>query len=609
MSAALALEAWGDTLISTGLILIAILLIRKPFTRLFGARLAYALWLVPLLRLILPPLPLAPPVVELSPIAEELAAADWAAMKADIPTDGSAFAASAPASLVAEPLMPLAELMPALMPMLFGAWLVGAAAVLFAAVRAHMRFRETVLREAVELEPIGSVRLAMSDAVDGPVAFGLIQRHVVVPQNFFGRYAAAERALAIDHELAHHRHGDLWANAAALVVLATQWFNPFAWRAIRAFRFDQEAACDARVLGMEGPVADGLAERRERTVQYATAIAKAATGARLSLAAPMAMNDNLQERLSMLMEDEISPRRGLIGRVLLGGVALTALATTATLTPSGAIAADGRASEWQATAEAASSVEPLAAEMEALSAEMTAPDMAAALATAETARAAGEKLREAGFDAVRAAGEQSRVAALAAVKAARAAERAGVAPHKVLNLDVSEGASRQEMIAALREKGLTAAKAEKVADGLEARSKYRAYVRMAHLPAVHVPSPPVPPVPPVPEAPPVPPAALEGLSRSAMVVSGCSKEGEITLRQKQSETGKDRRVHKVKCGPGVRTITVAALRETRDQLARQKGQILAHGLSHEMRAEIQADIQRAVAELDRAIAEAERETH
>src|SRR3546814_6584819 len=81
------------------------------------------------------------------------------------------------------------------------------------------------------------------------------------------------RVLAIDHELAHHRHGDLWANAAALVLLAAQWFNPFAWRAIRAFRFDQEAACDARVLNMvDRDEAEG---RGERTARYATAIVKA----------------------------------------------------------------------------------------------------------------------------------------------------------------------------------------------------------------------------------------------------------------------------------------------------------------------------------------------
>src|SRR3546814_1749729 len=84
----------------------------------------------------------------------------------------------------------------------------------------------------------------MTDAIDGAVAFGLWRRFVAVPHDFFARYVAEERVLAIDHELAHHRHGDLWANAAALVLLAAQWFNPFAWRAIRAFRFDQEAACD-----------------------------------------------------------------------------------------------------------------------------------------------------------------------------------------------------------------------------------------------------------------------------------------------------------------------------------------------------------------------------
>src|SRR3546814_7118970 len=86
-------------------------------------------------------------------------------------------------------------------------------AVLVAALMADRRFRQAVLEEAVELEPIGSIRLVMTDAVDGPVPFGLWPRFVAVPHDFFARYVAEERVLAIDHELAHHRHGDLWANA------------------------------------------------------------------------------------------------------------------------------------------------------------------------------------------------------------------------------------------------------------------------------------------------------------------------------------------------------------------------------------------------------------
>src|SRR3546814_7992209 len=120
------------------------------------------------------------------------------------------------------------------MSLAFGAWVAGMIAVLVAALVADRRFRQAVLEEAVELEPIGSIRLVMTDAIDGPVAFGLWRRFVAVPHDFFARYVAEERALAIDHELAHHRHGHLGANAAELVLPAAQWFNPFAWRAIRS---------------------------------------------------------------------------------------------------------------------------------------------------------------------------------------------------------------------------------------------------------------------------------------------------------------------------------------------------------------------------------------
>ena len=50
MSVALFLQAWCDTLLATALLVALILLVRKPFARHFGPRLAYALWLVPALR-------------------------------------------------------------------------------------------------------------------------------------------------------------------------------------------------------------------------------------------------------------------------------------------------------------------------------------------------------------------------------------------------------------------------------------------------------------------------------------------------------------------------------------------------------------------------------
>ncbi|HRE35903.1 MAG TPA: M56 family metallopeptidase, partial [Sphingopyxis terrae] len=62
MSGATIMQIWGDTLVTTALLVLAVLLVRKPFARHFGPRLTYALWLVPALRLVLPPLPFADPV-------------------------------------------------------------------------------------------------------------------------------------------------------------------------------------------------------------------------------------------------------------------------------------------------------------------------------------------------------------------------------------------------------------------------------------------------------------------------------------------------------------------------------------------------------------------
>lgn len=45
-----------DTLLATGGLIALVLVLRRPVARLFGPGLAYALWALPLLRLMLPPL-------------------------------------------------------------------------------------------------------------------------------------------------------------------------------------------------------------------------------------------------------------------------------------------------------------------------------------------------------------------------------------------------------------------------------------------------------------------------------------------------------------------------------------------------------------------------
>ncbi|WP_096035639.1 TonB family protein, partial [Xanthomonas citri] len=102
-----------------------------------------------------------------------------------------------------------------------------------------------------------------------PVSVGLWRPRIVLPMDFDTRYSAAERTLILAHERLHLRRGDLYANLLAALLLCIGWCNPLMHLAWRAFRLDQELACDAQVLTRYP------GKRRS----YATAILKTHCGA------------------------------------------------------------------------------------------------------------------------------------------------------------------------------------------------------------------------------------------------------------------------------------------------------------------------------------------
>jgi bla regulator protein blaR1 len=103
----------------------------------------------------------------------------------------------------------------------------------------------------------------------GPLVLGLLRPRIVIPSDFCERYSEAERRLVIAHELAHIRSGDLCANAFATLTQIVFWFNPLLHWAASRMRFDQELACDARVLRASHEFAD-------QAKTYAAAVLKTA---------------------------------------------------------------------------------------------------------------------------------------------------------------------------------------------------------------------------------------------------------------------------------------------------------------------------------------------
>lgn len=287
-----------ETVLAVNLLILLVLIARRPVADLFGAGWAYALWLLPLLRLVMPPLPIGdvPSVLSSTML---------------IQTTGDAVAPVQSVDGAVQWLF-----------LLLTVWAAGSAAFILWQLACYRDFLTGLsgsLRSSYPAVHEG-VPVLESRAVEGPIAIGLLDPRIVVPIDFLSRYTAAEQRLALAHEHIHHRRGDLWWNCLALLVLGLNWFNPLAWLAFRAFRADQELACDAAVARAAAP-----AERHD----YARALVKSASRPGLIAACPLNSADQLKRRLKMMNRHRSSRLRSLSGSAALLGLFAGALGLSA----------------------------------------------------------------------------------------------------------------------------------------------------------------------------------------------------------------------------------------------------------------------------------------
>lgn len=301
-----ALIVWAEaTLLSSTMLMLLVLAVRTPVRRFAGPRLAYALWALPAIRMIIPVLPLR--------VLDELPAVGTAASKMSILFVGPHDLASdwdGPA------LLPFSA-------MLFAVWAAGAIGLLASYAIRHVVFCRRLRAVAIMSGWIGDIKVITTD-VDGPLAFGVVRRFIAVPHGFVRDFTPGERDLALAHERAHHLRGDLLANWASLVVLAVHWWNPVAWTALRAFRRDQECAADAYVLAGQD---DGA------VAVYAQLLAKVAGIGALPVC-NLNARSNLKGRLMTLRQKPHSSGRLVFGAAALTLLGSAALAATASSSPS-----------------------------------------------------------------------------------------------------------------------------------------------------------------------------------------------------------------------------------------------------------------------------------
>lgn len=319
-----------ETLLWTAILIAGVLAVRRPVSRVFGPQFAYALWAIPMLRLLLPPIELPAWMRPDGATVQPSAQTEFVILNPAIPiatTDGPA-GLEAAASGETSPITPVLDL-GTIIEIGIAVWLIGAAIFLGMRFAAYFRLRRELLDKAREVGREGRVRLLETPGTEAPIAFGVIDKVVALPSGFLAQTDRTSRDLALAHELAHHKGRDLLINVLVQPLFALHWWNPLGRYGWLALRRDQEAACDARVIA---------AQPSETREAYANLIVRFAAGpnvaARHALAAPMACpvlgEKSIIHRLRSLNMTETSHRRRFAGRMMLLA-AIVAMPLTATI--------------------------------------------------------------------------------------------------------------------------------------------------------------------------------------------------------------------------------------------------------------------------------------
>lgn len=215
--------------------------------------------------------------------------------------------------------------------LLVSVWVLGLGVSLVRAVRCWRYTRAVVSRslpgdaglyEAVrELSSLLALRRAadvrLSTEIESPLITGVRRPVILVPADRFPLLAPDQQRMALCHELAHLKRGDVWLGCVPAAVERCFFFHPLARLAAREYAFWREAACDEAVLTTLGASPQSYG-------RLLLALGVSRQPATLSAAGAAWSFPNLKRRVTMLSHPS-SPSLG--GRVLAAGaVALTILA-------------------------------------------------------------------------------------------------------------------------------------------------------------------------------------------------------------------------------------------------------------------------------------------
>ncbi len=118
-------------------------------------------------------------------------------------------------------------------------WLVGVCVLSIYVIHSYLRLKYR-LRESI----CTGLNIFKHDKLRTAILFGYIHPRIYLPTDI----SEENTELVIEHERAHLRRGDHWLKLSGFICLTLHWFNPLCWLAFHLLCKDIEDACDEEVI-------------------------------------------------------------------------------------------------------------------------------------------------------------------------------------------------------------------------------------------------------------------------------------------------------------------------------------------------------------------------
>ncbi|HTB83580.1 MAG TPA: M56 family metallopeptidase [Candidatus Sulfotelmatobacter sp.] len=335
------LNGWGENFLhfawpmlwQSSLLIAVVFALDYVFARKIRASIRYALWLIVLVKLVLPPT-----------LALPTGAAWWLTptkppIKAPVPQkytityDNPMPQMEIPSTPVTVPEVPK--------PKLNGpGWLVVTSVTFTFALLSLLiyRWRQVIqkIRAANDAEAFSNdlegtkqlaglrshVRLKIVDAEMSPAVCGLFRPVILLPRALAERLSAEQMHAVLLHEIFHLRRRDVWVNCAQALLQIFYWWHPLLWVAnVRIRRVREEAVDDAVMLALRDE-----AETYAPTLLEVAKLALRRPLMSLGLVGIMESRSALRQRIERLMDFRAPRKAGLTVFSVVGIFAFSAVA-------------------------------------------------------------------------------------------------------------------------------------------------------------------------------------------------------------------------------------------------------------------------------------------